>query len=85
MARGPSLDDRVTVLLEIRHQHPAVELTPREQEVLALVAEGLSNQQVARRLGIRPRTVEKHLEHAYLKLGVDNRTAAVRRPGCRTS
>ena len=53
-------------------------LTPREREILALVAEGRTNTQIARTLWISPATVGKHLEHAYSKLGVTSRTAAVR-------
>jgi DNA-binding CsgD family transcriptional regulator len=52
-------------------------LTPREHAVLALVADGAPNVTIARELRMRPRTVEKHLEHAYAKLGVGSRTAAV--------
>jgi DNA-binding CsgD family transcriptional regulator len=54
-------------------------LTPRECQVLDLVAAGHSNQLIARRLGVRLRTVDKHLEHVYAKLGVCSRTAAVAR------
>jgi DNA-binding NarL/FixJ family response regulator len=53
-------------------------LTAREAEVLSLVATGLTDHQIARRLGVRPRTVSKHLEHVYSKLGVTNRLAALR-------
>jgi DNA-binding NarL/FixJ family response regulator len=52
-------------------------LTRRERAVLELVAAGASNLTIARQLQMRPRTVEKHLEHAYGKLGVSSRTAAV--------
>jgi DNA-binding CsgD family transcriptional regulator len=52
-------------------------LTPREHHVLALVAEGLTNYQIARRLDVSPRTVEKHLEHILEKLSVPSRAAAV--------
>lgn len=52
-------------------------LTPREHEVLCLVAEGLTNVEIARRLWVAPSTVAKHLEQAYPKLGVRSRTAAV--------
>jgi DNA-binding CsgD family transcriptional regulator len=52
-------------------------LTPREFEVLTLVGEGLTNRQVARRLSISPGTVRAHLEHAFPKLGVGNRTEAI--------
>jgi DNA-binding NarL/FixJ family response regulator len=53
-------------------------LTPRELEVLRLVAEGLSNAQVARRLWISEPTVKYHLSRTYEKLGVSNRTGAAR-------
>jgi DNA-binding NarL/FixJ family response regulator len=55
----------------------AAHLTPRERAVLELVADGAANHAIALRLQMRPRTVEKHLEHAYAKLGVCSRTAAV--------
>ena len=56
----------------------AGQLTPREHEVLELVAEGLTNAQIAERLWISAGTVRRHLENAYSKLGVHTRTAAVR-------
>jgi DNA-binding CsgD family transcriptional regulator len=49
-------------------------LTRREEEVLALVARGLTNAQVATELDIATRTVGKHLEHVYEKLGTRTRT-----------
>ena len=52
-------------------------LTSREWEVLRLVAGGLAGKQVARRLGISPKTVEQHKTRIYAKLGVRNQTAAV--------
>ncbi|HEY3069828.1 MAG TPA: helix-turn-helix transcriptional regulator [Gaiellaceae bacterium] len=52
-------------------------LTPREREILELVAEGRTNAEVARLLWISPGTVRKHLENAYESLGVHTRTAAV--------
>ena len=58
-------------------EHPA-ELTPREVEVLGLVAEGLTNPQVAQKLFLSPRTVQRHLGSVYRKLGVSSRTAATR-------
>ena len=54
-------------------------LTPRERQVLGLVGKGLTNAEVARELWVEPSTVAKHLEQAYAKLGVHNRTAAVAR------
>jgi DNA-binding NarL/FixJ family response regulator len=54
-------------------------LTPREIEVLELVAEGLSNKAIAVRLGISDQTVKFHLTSITGKLGAINRTDAVRR------
>jgi DNA-binding CsgD family transcriptional regulator len=54
-------------------------LSSRETEVLSLVAEGRSNEEVATLLTMSRRTVQKHLEHIFQKLGVDTRTAAARR------
>lgn len=56
---------------------PAVELTARETEVLALVAQGQSNAEVGRSLFIGEATVKTHLLRAFAKLGVSDRTAAV--------
>ena len=53
-----------------------VQLTGRETEVLALVREGLANQQVARRLDISERTVKAHLTSAFARIGVSDRTQA---------
>lgn len=52
-------------------------LTPREYEILELVAEGRTNDEIARLLWVSPGTVRKHLENTYEKLGVHTRTAAV--------
>jgi predicted ATPase/DNA-binding CsgD family transcriptional regulator len=54
-------------------------LTDREVEVLGLVAEGLTDVQIAERLYVSPRTVGWHLRSVYRKLGVGSRTAALRR------
>lgn len=51
-------------------------LTPREAEVLSWVAKGKTNKDVGDILGMSPRTVNKHLEHIYEKLGVETRAAA---------
>ncbi|WP_338051256.1 helix-turn-helix transcriptional regulator [Pseudonocardia acidicola] len=51
-------------------------LTERELQVLDLAAAGHTNDAIARGLGLSPRTVAKHLEHVYRKLGVGNRAAA---------
>lgn len=55
---------------------PCAGLTEQELRVLELVAVGRTNQAIAHVLRISPRTVAKHLEHAYRKLDVPNRAAA---------
>jgi DNA-binding NarL/FixJ family response regulator len=72
-ALAPAVADR----LMNRLRAPGTSLTRRETEVLALVAEGLSNQAVGRRLHLTEGTVKSHLARVYAKLGVDSRTAAV--------
>jgi DNA-binding CsgD family transcriptional regulator len=57
----------------------ALPLTPREREVLRWVAAGKTDRDIAAILGISPRTVHKHLQHVYEKLGVETRTAAAMR------
>jgi len=52
------------------------ELSPREREVLRLVAEGLPNKTIARRLGISEKTVKTHLTSVFTTLGVTDRTSA---------
>jgi len=51
-------------------------LTARESEVLSWLSKGKTNRDIAQILGLSPRTVDKHLEQIYAKLGVENRTAA---------
>jgi len=71
------------LLLLLEEKHPghvpsldAYQLTPREMEVLAWVAKGKTNRDIAEILGMSPRTVNKHLEHIFVKLGVETRSAA---------
>jgi DNA-binding response OmpR family regulator len=52
------------------------QLTPRELDVLAWIARGKTNRDIADILGMSPRTVNKHLEHIFVKLGVETRAAA---------
>lgn len=54
-------------------------LTRREEEVLALLAQGMSNKAIASRLGLSPDTVKDHLENVYRKLEVRDRVSALRR------
>jgi len=55
------------------------ELTPRQRQLLALVAQGFTNYQIARRLGVEEGTIRAHLYQIYSRLGVSSRTAAVTR------
>jgi DNA-binding NarL/FixJ family response regulator len=74
-AGGAPLDPRAArVLLDRRR--PEVALSARETEVLRLVAEGLANKQIARRLGITERTVKAHLTSVFSQIGVTDRTQA---------
>jgi DNA-binding NarL/FixJ family response regulator len=69
---GTALDPEVvSQLLARARRHPHDELTPRETEVLALMAEGLSNAGIARRLVITEGAVEKHVTSIFAKLGLE--------------
>ncbi|MFD9478157.1 MULTISPECIES: response regulator [Streptomyces] len=77
-AAGQSaLAPAVALRLMDRMRTPAEALTKRELEVLQLVADGLSNQQISKKLFLSQATVKSHLVHVYAKLGVDSRTSAV--------
>jgi DNA-binding CsgD family transcriptional regulator len=62
-----------------RRRHPVPRLTPRQKDLLYLVAAGHTNAQIARRLGLSEGTVRTHLENIYGRLQVSSRTAAVTR------
>ena len=68
---------RIRMRWERRHRPPM--LTKREAEVVGLVAQGLTNREIASRLFLSPTTVRTHLENVFEKLGVHTRTAAVAR------
>ena len=73
VAAGECVVDRAVVdeLLARRRQvDPIEELTPREREILALIAEGRSNQGICRTLWLSPKTVETHIRGAFAKLGI---------------
>ncbi|WP_277451975.1 response regulator transcription factor [Janibacter sp. DB-40] len=72
---SPALAQRVVA----RISRPQAQLSAREVEILAAVARGLSNKEVARELVISEATVKTHLVHVFTKLDVDSRTAAVAR------
>jgi DNA-binding CsgD family transcriptional regulator len=89
---GPDFSERDRALLTLlrphlheayldaeRRRRPSPRLTPRQREVLRLVAAGHTNTQIARRLGISEGTVRTHLENIYEGLQVSSRTAAVTR------
>jgi len=59
-----------------RRPSGAAGLTARQLEVLRLVAHGLSNREIARRLGVSPRTVDRHVSDVYERIGVSSRAAA---------
>jgi DNA-binding NarL/FixJ family response regulator len=69
---GTALDPEVVAQLLARaRRHPHDELTPREREVLALMAEGLSNAGIAQRLVVTEGAVEKHVTSIFTKLGLE--------------
>ena len=89
---GPDFSERDRALLTLlrphlqrayldaeRRRHPAPRLTPRQTDLLRLLAAGHTNTQIARRLGISEATVRSHLEGIYERLNVSSRTAAVTR------
>jgi len=77
-AGGAPLDPKAArVLLDAqRLRQPTRPLTGREEEVLVLLAEGMANKAIARRLGIAERTVKAHLGNIFQQLGVTDRTQA---------
>ncbi|GAA4025551.1 response regulator transcription factor [Actimicrobium antarcticum] len=81
-SRGERSGDLLLILDEIVHAVPSAppmasfQLTPRENDVLTWLAKGKTNRDIADILGMSPRTVNKHLEHIFVKLGVETRSAA---------
>ena len=69
-AGGTVLDPLVVRQLMSRHRDPITALTPREREVLALMAEGRSNASIAEALTVTPAAVEKHTQRIFAKLGL---------------
>ena len=67
---------RPHMLTAAARRDPLGALTDREREVLALVAEGLPNKQIGRRLEISEKTVKAHLTSAFRAIGVDDRVQA---------
>ena len=78
VARGEvALAPSIAAMLVQRVARPAVTLSPRETQVLALVAQGSSNPAIAAELFLSEATVKTHLLHVFEKLGVSDRTRAV--------
>ena len=79
---GPFDHDAVEAVLAAaghrvaRRREAPAGLTPREVEILRLLARGLLSKEIARRLRITPKTVGNHVEHIYGKIGVSSRAAA---------
>lgn len=67
---------------QLRRQRGTPELTPRQREILRLVAAGCTNRQVGRALGLTERTVGKHLENVYLRLGARLLVSSCRGAAC---
>jgi DNA-binding NarL/FixJ family response regulator len=69
-AGGSALDPEVVAQLLARSRHPLGDLTPREREVLALMAEGRTNAAIAATLVVGAGAVEKHINNIFTKLGL---------------
>jgi DNA-binding NarL/FixJ family response regulator len=69
-AGGSALDPEVVAQLLARSRHPLGALTPREREVLTLMAEGRSNSAIAQALVVTGGAVEKHINNIFTKLGL---------------
>ncbi|MGD8201274.1 response regulator transcription factor [Ornithinimicrobium sp. W1679] len=74
LAASARVRDNLEALRGMAEADPATPLTPRQTQVVALVALGLTNEQAARRLGLSPRTVRKHLESLFARTGATSRT-----------
>ena len=77
-ALGANVDAYLVAGPEALDDAPVESLTPRELQVLALVADGLANKAIAAQLGVSDETVKFHLGSVFGKLGASNRTDAVR-------
>jgi DNA-binding NarL/FixJ family response regulator len=75
-AKGSPIDPRVARTLLTEGTAAPAPLSPRELDVLRLVAKGLANKQVGRALGISERTVKVHLGNVFRRIGVQDRTSA---------
>lgn len=74
---GPEVQGAVVAGIRLREQAGGALLTPREREILALVARGMTAPQIGSSLHLGCATVKTHMRHVYEKLGVSDRAAAV--------
>jgi len=74
---GPEVQANVAGEIRQRASRERPALTPREGEILAMIADGRSGPEIGRRLNLSTATVKTHLQHLYEKLGVSDRAAAV--------
>lgn len=77
-SRGPALPQGQDVISDEAADSPRLSLRPREREIMALIAEGLSNRQIADLLVVSEKTVKNHISSIYSRLGVHGRSQAVR-------
>ena len=68
------LDSRTVARRQLDHQDPTADLTPAEHKVLDLIGEGLSNREIAERLGVAEKTVKNHITSVLAKMGFQRRT-----------
>jgi two-component system nitrate/nitrite response regulator NarL len=74
---GDGLREGMLEAIQSRNTGPQTTLSPRETEILGLVAEGMGTAEIGKELHLSAATVKTHLQHAYEKLGVSDRAAAV--------
>ena len=78
LAKVDAIESRLRVPASSSRSSAAAGLTPRETDVLRLLATGLSNAEIAGQLSLSSRTIDTHLTSIYAKLGVPTRGAAIR-------
>jgi DNA-binding NarL/FixJ family response regulator len=72
----PTLTARVMERMRTRREETADHLTPQEQKILDLIAEGLTNRQIAERMYLAEKTVKNYVSNMLAKLGMSRRTEA---------
>lgn len=68
------LDERTVTRRRADHEDPTADLTPSERKVLDLIGEGMSNREIAERLGVAEKTVKNHITSLLAKMGLQRRT-----------